>query len=147
VICEVYLLVNLSGTKTRQWVLVAAGRAFPEVFTRLGLAKAVAWCISKETTMQADLSERDRGKVLERVKAKILKEIEGTISVERGRCPQGRMSLGAFDLGFEACLKCPHLRVGEARPGPAGKPSVRDGLWECGAILQQVIVARRLADR
>ena len=143
---EVYLLVNMLGTKTRQWVIVAAGRAFPEVHTNLGLAKAVAWNISRATSMQADMAPKDREKAWAKIQAKIVKEIAATIVVEKGKCPQGRMNLGSFDLGFEACLKCPHLRVGEYQESGLGEFSYK-GKWECGAVLQEVRVARKLADR
>lgn len=143
---EVYLLVHMLGTKTKQWVVVAAGRAFLDVLTNLGLAKAMAWNISRETSMQADISPKDREKVWAKAQAKIVKEIEATIVVEKGKCPQGRMNLGAFALGFEACLKCPHLRVGEYQHSGLGKSSYV-GRWECGAVLQEVRIARKLADR
>lgn len=145
-ITEVYLLVNMLGTKTKQWVVVAAGRAFPDVQTNLGLAKAMAWHISKETSMQSDLSTQNREKAWAKVQAKIIKEIEATIVVKEGKCPEGRMNLGAFHLGFEACLKCSHLRVGEYQYSGQEEASYK-GKWECGAVLQEVRIARKLADR
>ena len=144
---EVYLLVNSLGTKTNQWVIVANGRSFPDVLTNLGLAKAVAWGISRETSMQSDMPLKDREKVWAKARARIVKEIEKTVSVEKGKCPLGRMWTGAIDIGFETCLTCSHLRMGEARAERPRRSFIPDGRWECGAVLQEVLVARRLADR
>jgi hypothetical protein len=146
-IAEIFLLINSLGTKTRQWVVVANGRAFPEVLINHGLARAIAWYISKATSMQADMALKDREKVWAKIQAKIIKEIAATIVVEKGKCPQGKMSLGGFDLGFEACLKCSHLRMGEYQARSWGKTVTPCGKWECGAVFQEVRIARKLADR
>lgn len=147
--CEVYLLVNRDGTKTKQWIIVANGRAFPEVLTNLEVAVRMAWLIAKGTSMNSDIGDKSRKKAWEDAERALVSEVAPSLSVPK--CPEGRWWNGMEDIGFNACVRCPHLK--EDKDRLRGRSTVQDfsvpteHLWECGKVIQEVKVARRLADR
>jgi hypothetical protein len=147
VIVEVYLLVNIHGTKTKQWVVVGAGRAFPEVIANLEVAKRMAWLLGRATSLKSDIGVKDREKAWKDAEKALVGEIKRSISVEKSKCPQGRMWTGMDDIGFTACVRCLHLREDRDRFRVAPEMGTGVPAWECGAILQEVRVARKLADR
>lgn len=141
-ICQYYLLINEHGTKTKQWVIVANGRAFPEVLTHRIVAKRMAMHLSRGTLMRSDMGELLRKEAWEKAESEIILEIRRSISVEKGNCPVGKMWNGFEDVGFRACLRCSHLQEDRNRPPDPMIPM----RWECGAVLRQVQVARKIGE-
>lgn len=146
--CEVYMMVNRHGTKTKQWVLVSNGRAFPEILKNLEVADRMARLIFKETATNSRVRKVRLEDVWERAEQALVSEIAASLSVPK--CPDGRWWNGAKEIGFHACVRCPHLKVDEDRPRGSSVQDFRISekpAWECGLLIQEVRVARRLADR
>lgn len=141
-ICQYYLLTNEHGTKTKQWVIVANGRAFPEVLTHRVVAKRMAMHLSRGTLMNSDIGDLLRKEAWEKAEEDIISEIRRSISVENGGCPLGKMWNGFEDVGFRACLRCSHLQVDTDRQSDPMIP-IR---WECGAIMREIRVARKIGE-
>jgi len=139
---DVYLLVNHNGTKTKQWVIVWNGEAFPTIFINREVAVQMAEKLTKMT------GRGERNVFWEIAECELVDDIASSISVVPGKCPLGRMWTGGNEIGFYACPKCAHLKRdmggGAARLGSFHKARAR---WECGQLLQEVMVARKLADR
>lgn len=56
-------------------------------------------------------------------------------------------SLYPGEIGFKACVRCPHLQMDKHRPHADQGFGRTEISWECGQIIQEVRVARQLADR
>lgn len=147
---SVYLLVNLMGTKTKQWVVIDDGTAYPEVFNKIVVAKAIERILNNMERMgilpKRD-GEIDRYMALIEAKRVLKYEIAETTMIEDGKCPEGKMWTGTRNIGHFACLKCPHLREDgreATKPGTRGTYKYK---WLCGILIREVMVARRMADR
>ncbi len=142
-IAVAYLLVNMLGTKTKQWVIVENGEAFPTIFNN---REVVLEMVRKIEGAARRSRDHQRQVIWEIAECELVDDISHDISVEAGKCPLGNITFSPVHLGYYACLKCTHLKMDPDGLAVRGLHRAR-AKWECGQILREVRVARKLADR
>ncbi len=144
----IYLLVDMNGTKTKQWIITDGTILYPEIFKKRDVAQAIQRILNDMVRNRTIKTSDTPAITLVEAKRALKDEIAATIMVEDGKCPDGRMWTGERDIGYFACLKCPHLRADGHEMVDAGRRGRKyQYKWLCGVLIREVMVARKMADR